>query len=1173
MASAQPLDRPAGLYHTTFLIPNLHCPTCVSHITWLVDDLKPRAIAENVSTVNHVITIAHDKALSAASIATELAAVGYEVFDIILDPASPEDVYREDVNELQFDSAVQRWHPNQQSMVDIATHSKHKDHCQLCAAYSTEKTNASDLDLVAIDDGMARTPRYLVTLSIDGMTCSSCVGNVTNALKSVTNVDRADVSLVSHSGRIDLRADNVDAVINDLTQAVEDVGYDVQVLEVKPLMARGIALATNKHVGYWEATYTIDGMSCSSCVGKVTELVKRLPFVERVDINLIAHSGTVVFERKENQPLILDAINNGGYKATLADLKSISEVKNITSRTVSLRIDGIHCPTCPKRILDAVQALHLDVVKPVTMNSPILTVTYLPAAPHMTIRKIIDTIADLDNSFSVSVHKPMSVEQRASQMMARERRSIFLRALLSIIVAIPTLIIGIVYMNLVSHHNAGYMYLMHQLQGVSRAEWATLVMATPVYFFAADHFHRRTLKELHALWRPRSEVKILKRFYRFGSMNMLISLGTTIAYFASLAQLITTATTKGGSVGGSSKKSYFDSVVFLTMFLLIGRLAEAHMKAKSGDAVSALRRLRPATAKLVMGKDGDNHLGVVEVDVDLIDVGDRMKIPHGSSPPCDGDLMDEVADFDESSLTGESRTVRKHAGESIFSGTINKGSAVTVRVTAPTGASLLDSIIQVVREGQSKRAPIEQIADLLTAYFVPVVVALAIVTWIVWLVLGISGALPDNYLDNSIGGWPFWSLQFAIAVFVIACPCGLGLAAPTALFVGGGMAAKRGILVKGGGEAFQEASDLDAVVFDKTGTLTNGVEPKIVQHSIFSDATDLGTSAILGLLKGIEENSGHPLAKAAVDFSASHSATEVQVRSADEITGKGLKAIFSLDIGHTDEQREALVGNEALMHDYAVQIPHVAESLLDSWKSKGYSVIIEAIRVANYWVLVGIFAASDPLRPEAADVVRSLQSSGLAVWMLSGDNINTAKAVGAQVGIHPDNIIAGVLPAQKADKMRHLQRSLKPRRRRDFLAVLTWKHRRAIVAMVGDGINDAPALAAADVGIAVASGSDVAMQSAAFVLVQSDLRAVLALVTLSRAVFRRVLLNFFWAAVYNMVALPIAAGVLYPIHTSGGSHVRLDPAWAALAMALSSISVISDSLLLRTRIPLVGFRG
>ena len=1076
---------------TSFLIPNLHCPTCVSHVTSIVDDLDSTAVIRDISIINHVVTITHGAA--ASSISTALTSAGYEIFDIIYDAASTEEV----TTSAQLQEAVQRWAPQHHSEVYETTRLLHDTNCQMCAASNTQ----SGLESVAAEPA-DRTPLFVATLSVEGMTCSSCVGNVTKAL-DLPGVERADVSLIGHSASVHFRANESQEFSERLVEAIEDAGYDAQLMEVQ--------------------------------------------------------SG-----------VIADLQNNPRDESGVA-----KDTSRLRRRTVSLRIEGMHCPRCPKRVVDELRSLGVELQKPPTLDSPILTISYAPKAPSFTIRRILDDIRALDPSFKITIYKPASVEQRSREMLAKEQKAIFLRALLSTIAAIPSLVIGIVYMNVVSKHDPGYMWLMRPLHGVSRAEWAMFVTATPVYFFATDYFHRRMIKEIYSLWRPRSPVPIAKRFIRFGSMNLLISFGTTIAYFSSLAQLVISATSTQDMME-SSKMSYFDSVVFLTMFLLLGRLAEAHMKTKSGDAISALGNLRPTEAILTTLKEGVPSFSAnSKVDVDLIEIGDTVRVLHGSSPPCDGTLMDDEARLDESSLTGESRLIRKAAGDTTYSGTINKGSAITIKVTGPAGASMLDSIIAVVREGQSKRAPMERIADLLTAYFVPVVVLIAILTWLVWLTLGLSGALPRSYLDNGVGGWPFWSLQFAIAVFVIACPCGLGLAAPTALFVGGGMAAQRGILVKGGGEAFQEASNLDAVIFDKTGTLTEGSEPKIVQHFVFDTDLGLNRATVLGALKNVEENSSHPLAKAAVNFATQSEETAmVHVTAVDEIAGKGLKAKF--DCTQLPQgQYEVLVGNGSLMEDYGVAISPATENTLESWKSSGCSVILMACRVPNEtWKMLAIFAASDPLRPEAVEVVESLRMRGIDVWMLSGDNPSTANAVGKQVGIPPENIIAGVLPAQKADKVKYLQQILKPRRGTGFQSALlrSNKRNRATIAMVGDGINDAPALAAADVGIAVASGSDVAVQSASFILVHSDLRAVLTLVSLSRAVFRRVILNFVWAALYNMIALPVAAGVLYPATTSGGTHIRLDPAWAALAMALSSITVVASSLLLRTRVPFVGFR-
>lgn len=334
------------------------------------------------------------------------------------------------------------------------------------------------------------------------------------------------------------------------------------------------------------------------------------------------------------------------------------------------------------------------------------------------------------------------------------------------------------------------------------------------FFSAADVFHRRMLKELRALWRPGSTVPIARRFYRFGSMNMLISFGTTIAYFASIVQVIIAATrefpTTMDMTMNNSNPTYFDSVVFLTMFLLVGRPIEAYSKAKTGDAVAMLGNLRPTEALLISpdrdGMDKESQQAACRINIDLIEVSDVVRVLHGGSPPCNGIILEGQSKFDESSLTGESKLVAKPVGDRYILERVNKGGPISIQASGVSGSSMLDRIVRVVREGQTPRAPVERVADLVTGYFVPVITLIAVLIWVIWLTLGATGSLPQDYLDVEFGGWPFWSLQFAIAVFVVDCPCGIGLAAPTALFVGGGLAARYGILVKGGGEAFEVAS-------------------------------------------------------------------------------------------------------------------------------------------------------------------------------------------------------------------------------------------------------------------------------------------------------------------------------------------------------------------------------
>jgi Cu+-exporting ATPase len=582
--------------------------------------------------------------------------------------------------------------------------------------------------------------------------------------------------------------------------------------------------------------------------------------------------------------------------------------------------------------------------------------------------------------------------------------------------------------------------------------------------------------------------------------------------------------------------------------------------------------------------------------------------------PFDGVVLDGDSVFDESSLTGESRPVKKRADDTVFSGTINKGGPVKIRITTISGTSMLDQIIAAVREGQTHRAPVERVADTITAHFVPFVIAVAITTWLIWLILGTTGGIPKSWKNDSAGGWALWSLRFAIAVFVIACPCGIGLAAPTALFVGGGLAAKHGILVRGGGEAFQEASSLDCIVFDKTGTLTQGGDPAVTDHR-FSGVQN--SSLVLGITKALEQNSNHPVARALVSFcdkSLHDTPTAVDV---DEVPGKGLKGMFRID----GQEIMAIIGNESFAADYHVAIDAENTAALQSWKLQGKSVALLALllpppqeavaseRLPNTtvvdsstptWQLSCIFSIADPLRPEAISVIAALKKRSIDVWMLSGDNPTTANAVGAQVGIPSSNIIAGVLPDQKAEKIKYLQQTLsRPRRTGLFNIPLlsrikSKKPTRATVAMVGDGINDAPALSTADLSIAIGSGSDIALSASSFILINSRLTTILTLLDLSRVVFRRVYFNFGWALVYNLIAMPVAAGVLFPITTGtkhmdmhhngvgmeggmamekgGEKHIRLDPVWASLAMALSSVSVVCSSLALRSRVPGVGFR-
>ncbi|KAI1095106.1 heavy metal translocatin [Rostrohypoxylon terebratum] len=1165
---------------TTFLIPSIHCPTCASFLENFLFALRPKPIEVETSILSHSVTVEHPSTLTARSIARALGEAGYEV-DTIFRGASSEEINPSDPHgspdddfPFQWLSHLGHWFLGGKISDDDVRRKRHAEHCEQCRKDAEPKPSEDERapsptsgkeSLVVVESGPPKS--YRASISIVGMTCSSCVGKIATTLREILWVQSADVALLTQNATVEYEGEHN---AEDLAEAIEDIGYEAHIEQVEQLTT---STKPRHSDDIWSVSLSITGMTCASCVGAITSVLEKLPYIKEVNVNLVTGSATVVVDGKAHVEDVLNMIDDLGYGVTLNDTTKVGEeVVESTERTVMIRVEGTYCEHCPRRVTEALKSFgdRVTIEKSLTPKDPIIKISYTPSTPDFTIRHILSAISAADSAFRPTIYHPPTVEERARQMHHRIRQRILYRVILSIVVAIPAFIIGIVYMALLPESNPGRQHLMQHLKGVTRAEWALLVMATPVYFFAADIFHRRAIKELYSMWRPGSPAPFLRRFYKFGSMDMLMSFGTSIAYFSSIAELIIAATQEGGEQM-QENTTYFDSVVFLTMFLLIGRLLEAYSKAKTGEAVSELGNLRPKEALLLTSTDGDEET-YEKVSVDMVETGDVVRVVHGGSPPWDGVLLSDKAEFSEASLTGESRPVKKITGDQVFSGTMNEGGPISMRITGASGNSMLDQIIKVVREGQARRAPIERVADALTSYFVPVVTLIAISTWLIWLGLGLSGRLPESYLDLPVGGWPFWSLQFAIAVFIIACPCGIGLAAPTALFVGGGLAAKHGILAKGGGEAFQEASNIDIIVFDKTGTLTEGGEPKLTDHEfLFSESDDWTESQILDCLKEIESNSSHPIARAIVSFCEDRGIKGIKALGIEEIPGKGMKASF--DLGSKLETVEILVGNETLMNDNAVPITSEASQTLDAWKGQAKSVILVGGRSSSSsWKLLGIFATSDPLRPEARPVLDALRRQGKDIWMLSGDNTKTANAVGALVGIDPDHIIAGVLPEQKADKISYLQKS-QVKSSSGFLGFGSKPtNQRAVVAMVGDGVNDSPALTVADVGIAIGSGSDVAISAAEFVLVNPNLNTLLVLTSLSRAVFQRVKFNFAWALVYNLVALPIAAGVLYPVMVNG-RHTRLDPVWASLAMALSSVSVICSSLLLKSKLPVVGFRA
>ncbi|KAI0315980.1 heavy metal translocatin [Amylostereum chailletii] len=1171
-----------GGFTTTVFISNLHCSSCVQTIEETLSCLDPQPTSVQTSIVSQSVTVQHPQQLSYASIKAAIEDAGFDIAtQPIAGPSKPPTGSRGARHVEQCTMCQTQLHP----------------HSVIASEPYTSQSEPEVPPAVSKDKIANHTPCTL-TLSVGGMTCASCTSAITNALNDLPGVHDVSVSLLTHSAAATL---DDEKLASKVVETIQDIGYDADIVTVAPSDLPGEASNDKTpHV----VSLSIGGMTCAACSSTITRLLSDLNGVSDVSINLLGHSGSVKIAHKELVSDIVETIEGAGYEASVMSIEPVETRRGggsddgPKSRTISLAVDGMFCQHCPGRIMSVLDQFgsQLVVENPLSERDPVVRLTYVPS-PSLTIRSITSAIASAKSPpFKVTSYRPPTLEDRARIMQGREQLHLLYRLVFAIIVAIPTFIIGIVYMSLVPKTNAGKVFLMEPMWtgNVSRIQWSLFFLATPVMFYSAGIFHKRSLKELRALWRRGSKTPVWKRFIRFGSMNLLVSSGVSVAYFSSIALLALAASQPASADGAGDTTTYFDSVVLLTMFLLIGRYMEAYSKSRTADAISDLGKLRPSDAFLLTPvspstlkiestlsfRDGSDDLEkgdlssetasvhapstgrVQRISTDLLEVGDIVRVQNGATPPADGTLIAGETTFDESSLTGESRPIKKTVGDRVFLGTINTSRAVDMRVDAIGGETMLDHVMKVVRDGQTKRAPIERLADLLTGYFVPVVTALAISTWVIWLALGESGALPRDYLDTDVGGWPVWSLKFAIAVFVVACPCGIGLAAPTALLVGSGLAAKFGILARGGGEAFQEAAQLDVIVFDKTGTLTQGGEPSVTDFTLLANADQWKKEVVLGLALEAESASTHPLATAIRRFCETNNAVHIQASSFEEVAGRGLKVAF------TSRSCSAVIGNEKWMEEQGITISSEDASRLGGWKSEGKSVVLLAVRSdskegsghpATLFSLAALFAVSDPLRPNALMVIKDMQSRGLETWMISGDNQVTAEAVAKEVGIPASNVIAGVLPHEKAEKVRWLQ-AARPKRNSSSWRNMFRKrlNERCIVAMVGDGINDAPALASADVAIAIGSGSDVALSSASFILVSSELTGLITLVDLSRTIFRRVKFNFLWAIVYNLAAIPIAAGVIYP-----AGHARLDPVWGSLAMALSSISVVCSSLLLR----------
>ena len=807
----------------------------------------------------------------------------------------------------------------------------------------------------------------------------------------------------------------------------------------------------------------IEGMTCASCVSTVTSALERVDGVADVVVNLATETAAVTFASDGGRIAAMNkAVGAAGY--------------GMASEQTVLTVPGLNESSSVKRVENALAAI-----------DGVLTAVGNPAAEQVAVAIVPGAIAvaDLreavtDAGFEVASVTGANALDAEVERLSRgaEIRRLRDRAALSLVSA------------------AAIMALMltpavESAIGMAWTNVIALALATPVQLWAARQFYVSAWSAM---------------LHRSSNMNTLIAMGTSAAYGYSA---VVTAL-------GGTRATYFDTSATIIALILVGRLLEARAKASASDAIRALVDMQPRVAHIVR-----NGVGV-DIPASEVVPGDSVVVRPGERIPVDGVVTEGSTAVDESMLTGESLPVEKSVGAAVSGGTMNASGSVTVEATKVGSATAIAQIIRLVQQAQGSKAPIQRLADTVAAYFVPAVLATALVTLAVWWAVGPEPAFTLAMLN-------------AIAVLIIACPCALGLATPTAIMVGIGAGARHGVLIRGA-EALEQARKLDVIVFDKTGTLTQG-RPRVTDVL----AEGVSEDELLGLAAAVESRSEHPLALAVVEAARARGVETASASEFQSAPGLGVRAKVGADT--------VTVGSLGLVRQAGIEVGEQVESAARSASERGRTPVI----VLRGDAVIGMLGVADTVRPESAEAVRLLETMGVEVAMLTGDNWATANAIAGQLGVR--RVMAEVMPNAKAAEIQRLQAEGKR------------------VAMVGDGVNDAPALAQADVGIAIGTGTDVALEVADVALMTADVRSVAAALRLSKATVRTIKQNLGWAFGYNVLLIPVAAGVLYLAFRDGGvpDALRwalgdsgfLNPMLAALAMAASSVSVVTNSLRLR----------
>jgi Cu+-exporting ATPase len=813
----------------------------------------------------------------------------------------------------------------------------------------------------------------------------------------------------------------------------------------------------------------ITGMTCAACANRIEKQLNKQSGVEKAAVNFATAKATVNYDpRQTNVPALIQTVKDAGYDTAPPSRVEFAVDDSAGSSGSSVQLES-----------------HLSKLRGITsvnFNLATMEVAVEYLSDLSDARQIRAAIEDFGYRVREVSGTTESAEDSLAAAHAAEYADLKRKFRVAAILSLPVLVIAM------SHGRIGFL-------NFSGINWLQLALTTPVVFYSGWQFYRGAWAAFR---------------HRAADMNTLIAVGTGTAYIYSVLATVFPSffmpaahAGMSGMGGAMDVPVYFEAASVIIALILLGRMLESRAKGQTGEAIRRLIGLQSKTAIVI--RDGKE----IEIETEEVVPGDIALVRPGEKIPVDGVVTQGSSAVDESMLTGESIPVEKKTGDEVFGATINKTGAFQFRATKVGKDTALQQIVKLVQDAQGSKPPIARLADTISGIFTPVVISIAIATFVVWFV----SADPDVRFTMALVNF--------VSVLIIACPCALGLATPTAIMVGTGKGAENGILIKGGA-SLETAHKLDTIVLDKTGTITEG-EPSLTD---IISANGLAENDLLKIVASAEKQSEHPLAAAIVRGAEERNLQFDKTESFNALEGRGIEAIVG--------GRDFLLGNLHLMQERNISL-NGAQSFADKLADEGKTPMFAAID-GKY---AGVVAVADRVKLKSKDAIQTLQNLGLEVVMMTGDNRRTAEAVAAQVGIK--RVLAEVLPQGKSGEIKRLQAEKKT------------------VAMVGDGINDAPALAQADVGIAIGTGTDVAIEASDITLIKGDLQGVATAIALSKATIRSVKQNLFWAFIYNVIGIPIAAGVLYPFF-----GILLSPIFASAAMSLSSVSVVANSLRLRS---------